>query len=199
MNPENGGISGIYKRPDSFVGRVEEQRAYAVIDLIGYDRKLADLTRSHTKVTNIKDTIARHNNNMQNLMKRLNPGRSVELIDAIQDHDAAELLLGDTPSPAKKAFPELKEMLDALENYVNRWLQIKIKLTPEEKNWLKSVDKLEYLMSCIDEAELGNTRVLPLIDKYRQWFKDTPDIPKPVKDAADTYAMRKTITLEQMR
>jgi 5'-deoxynucleotidase YfbR-like HD superfamily hydrolase len=187
MTPENGGISGMYKRPD---GNVEK---------LGFLREVADVKRSHTNFAHIQDTLARHKYNMLNLLFELKPEVSMNLVKAVMWHDAAERHTGDVPSPIKKRFPRLKEALDEAEQAIEATYSLKVDITPDDKLWLKAVDKLEYLLTSIEDYELGNSRAGVQIEKYRNHIQNAADIPKAVKLAADNYRMRRSTGVENVR
>ena len=72
-------------------------------------------------------------------------------------HDYPEHVTGDIVGDAKVKFPELKDIVDHIENQIDEEYQI-LKgwdMTPYENKILKVVDRLELFLWCREQAELG--------------------------------------------
>ena len=90
-----------------------------------------------------------------------------KLIAAAVVHDLAEHKTGDVQSPAKRRNPELKEILDNLEDDYLKESDLFIQLGIEDKRRLKMADNLDGLMTCVRERRLGNQSVEEIYVNYR--------------------------------
>lgn len=72
-------------------------------------------------------------------------------------HDYPEHVTGDIVGDAKVKFPELKELVDYIENKTDEHYKILEgwEMTPYENKILKIVDRLELFLWCREQAELG--------------------------------------------
>ncbi len=120
------------------------------------------VTRAHTFPHIGHYDVAQHSYNALSLLLLLYPKGaqpSLGLIKAVLWHDVPERWTGDVPAPAKWASPELKDLLDALEEKVLEKLDIpnlfKV-LTQEEKDWLLGVDLLELYIWSVEQGMYGN-------------------------------------------
>lgn len=112
--------------------------------------------------------IGQHSFGAVSLLLLLNPSPSIELVWAVQFHDIAERWLGDVPSTAKGAFPELRKVYEQAEKDVMTGLGLHVDLGWEETNWLFAVDTLELYLWCKEEYAQGNTNVEGWLISLRQ-------------------------------
>lgn len=108
--------------------------------------KTGQVTRYHANppLNRILQTTADHSAGMLILLFELNPQPSVDLVQAIVNHDRGEYWVGDTPGPAKRRFERLSNALDWAEAEVLREAGIKTPfLTDTEQVWLKVLDLME--------------------------------------------------------
>jgi 5'-deoxynucleotidase YfbR-like HD superfamily hydrolase len=74
-------------------------------------------------------------------------------------HDAAEVVVGDTPHPAKRRWPDLREALHRAEAEVRREMMPGApEPTPLERSRIKIADLLEMWEFGLEEVALGNMR-----------------------------------------
>ena len=82
---------------------------------------------------------------------------SVNLIRHVAFHDWPETITGDVVGHAKKRFPKLGEVLEEVEAEVEEEYEIigDEPLTEVEHEILKMIDRLDLLLWCYDQYELG--------------------------------------------
>lgn len=148
---------------------------------VAFLREAGAVKRAHTYLHHGDDTIGNHTYNMLCLLDELNPQATLNTYKAILFHDAAERFTGDIPAPAKQSCPELKKAAKRMEHDIERHYRIDVPLTPEEKGWVKGVDKLEYLLWCEEQMALGNTYVRHRAKLMKDRIANDPDIPQEVK------------------
>nr|CAI3971245.1 hypothetical protein ORM20_00196 [Ochrobactrum phage ORM_20] len=85
------------------------------------------------------------------------PNAGPNLIRHTVFHDYPEYITGDIVGDAKVKFPELKDIVDHIENKVDDEFKILQgwEMTPYENKILKVVDRLELFLWCREQAELG--------------------------------------------
>lgn len=154
--------------------------------------------RCHTFPHSSLYNVAVHSYNAASLLLLLMPiPPSLNLIKAVLWHDVAERWTGDIPSPAKWASPELKQLLDNLEQRIFEKLELITifkELTTEELNWLTSVDLLELYIWAREQEMFGNPAAAYMQDRINNLFMDKKDkIPLEVQQfKADFYWVRST-------
>jgi 5'-deoxynucleotidase YfbR-like HD superfamily hydrolase len=102
--------------------------------------------------------IAQHTYGALCLLRVLNPDAPSRLLWAILSHDKPERLTGDIPSPAKynchwfdkEKYAKHEDEILAGTGF--NWDE----LTPEEEQWLKAIDALEFFLFCLDQEQLGH-------------------------------------------
>lgn len=129
-------------------------------------------TRFHTIDVHIRQDIASHSFGVAWYCELITGGHaSKNLIMAALTHDLAEHIVGDIPSPAKRALGiskmyqefEDKHLKDAsLEHYHEE-------LTDEERNLLKFADMFEGMTFCIRERKTGNQNVEIIFERFRSY------------------------------
>jgi 5'-deoxynucleotidase YfbR-like HD superfamily hydrolase len=152
-------------------------------------RESGKVERNHTTPI-IKDhDVAQHSWNMIGLLYQLHPKPSRELILAAAFHDSSERWLGDIPHQVKAIFGD--EDYLSKEREVETSIGVFIPITSIESKWLHAVDKLELLMQCYDEYNMGNSGVLQMMENCKvllgkQW------IPYEVQEFVKDYRWERT-------
>lgn len=131
------------------------------------------VVRFHTKPTLKEETVAEHSYLVAWLLTLVLPTTPrVELLLAALAHDLPEYVLGDLPSPAKKAMGlgELYRREEAalfesagMPNYEDM-------LTREEAETLKFCDNLAGYLKCRYEMQLGNRTLSSVVVNYRAYI-----------------------------
>jgi len=126
-------------------------------------------TRYHTAEVHFRQTIADHSFGVAWLCELLTEGTaSKDLIMAALAHDLAEHMVGDIPSPAKRALGvgaqfdeyELAHLkANGLSNYA-------ASLMPAELDVLKYADMIEGMHFCLRERRLGNVNVDVIFGRF---------------------------------
>lgn len=111
-------------------------------------------------------SVAEHTFRAMALMIGLWPRYTANALTALLCHDGAEAEVGDVPSPAKRAFPELHKHLTAAEDAVLERLELNFTLTDEERLWVKMCDYLEGAHFCLDQCRMGNSTMWIPFDLY---------------------------------
>ena len=91
-------------------------------------------------------SVAAHSWNMAALLSALYPGASKRLLQAVLFHDVAERWTGDSPYPLKHHLcPPAGKLLEKIEHRIlEEGLGIQMDLSPNERDWLKALDMLEF-------------------------------------------------------
>lgn len=99
------------------------------------------------KLRNSGDTIDAHQRRVMNLCEEISGWRctrpSLDLLLAALNHDAAEAIIGDMPSPAKKRFPKLGKEYEKAEKEVLASMGLIYDLSDIERAILKLADRLD--------------------------------------------------------
>mgnify|MGYP001572832873 CR=1 FL=1 len=131
-------------------------------------------TRFHTVDVHTRQDIGNHSFGVAWLCELLTGGgASKNLIMAALAHDLAEHMVGDIPSPAKRALG-ISKMFDEFEGkhleeagiakYGNS-------LTPEECDILKYADMLEGMTFCVRERKFGNQNVDIIFGRFYSYIE----------------------------
>jgi len=108
--------------------------------------KSGEVVRYHSNPHIANQKLCEHEWKVALLLQRFYPNCSKNALLVALTHDAAEMYTGDAPSPAKKRSPELKTLLDRLEEQFNEDLGIKFDISKEEEYNIKNCDILEGLV-----------------------------------------------------
>lgn len=98
-----------------------------------------------------------------------------KVIRKLFSHDIAEYYTGDNPTHPKIDCPELKKVLDALEE---KWAatnipeEFHVELTSLEKKLVKASDLLEFMFWAIEQMEMGNSLMARQYVKAMKYVKD---------------------------
>lgn len=137
-------------------------------DEIIYSPRIASmLERYHTWPTIQRQTIADHTFNILRIWVQLWGAPRSEVTESIVAHDMGEMGPGDVPFGGKRRSPELKKLVDELEEeHQNRmWGSIGcVELTDNERRRIKLCDLLEMWEFGKIEENLGNMFAQPIVD-----------------------------------
>jgi len=129
-------------------------------------------------MTNRNSNVAEHSYGVANIVLFLTRGSaSGRLLKAALHHDVAEIATGDIPAPVKSRNPEIKTAMNALEASLNGELGImQERLDPLEANILKFADNYEGLLYSMEEYDMGNTLILPILFKWVRYLRQHPHV-----------------------
>lgn len=149
--------------------------------------------------------VAVHSYNALNLLLLLWPENelpSFNLVQAVLWHDIAERWTGDTPAPTKWASPELKALLDNLEQLVLDKLgigEVFKQLTREEAHWLTGVDLLELFIWAYEQSHFGNLAAGTMIERILALFEQKQNIiPAPIKEFLKEFKWQRSIECDEL-
>lgn len=112
--------------------------------------------RYHSNPHIPNQTLSDHQWRVTVLLQHFYPQMNKSTILYALTHDAAELITGDTPSPAKQMQPALKVLLDDMEEQITMDWGIHFKLNQQEKDAVKVCDVIEGLLYCGNQILAGN-------------------------------------------
>lgn len=157
-------------------------------------REAGHVERCHTLPHHDRYSVATHCYNMAALISALHPDPSANLYRAIVYHDAHERWTGDIPGALKYLRPDLaatldheKERIDALVGYEHHL----VALSPDDRKWLKAVDRIEFYLWCEDQLALGNRHVGGRLEAVKVQLTETP-MPPPCQAFLDAYQWHRT-------
>lgn len=131
-----------------------------------------DVRRFHTVNTIGTNTVAEHSFGVVWIIWLLTGGQCrPKLLMAGAAHDLAEQVVGDVPSPAKRALG-IGQDIDELETKILADHGTAFVLTPEEARTLKLADCLDGLLFCAKERSQGNRRIDGVADKYAEYIAE---------------------------
>lgn len=104
----------------------------------GYVRRY----HANPDLAHVGDTVAHHHAMVAQIVLRLNPGASADLIAAALHHDCGEMMVGDLPAPLKGASPDLAAAHAQIEVEAARRMGAHYRITPAEAAWLALADRL---------------------------------------------------------
>lgn len=136
------------------------------MEMIQTARASGGVSRCHTHTYHGSYTLAQHSWQIITLGWMLMPEKlfTVDFIMHAQLHDAAELVLGDLPAPAKWRFPELAAAFRKAEATIElEMLNGLPKISDDQRAWLKALDLIELSMWAIDQITMGNYNVVELL------------------------------------
>lgn len=146
------------------------------LGLIKMIRNGNKVKRYHTVDTLVVETVGHHSANVAHLVMTLDPDCSRNLIVAALNHDLTEQFTGDVPATAKWASARLTELLKSLEaTYMG---PLEVELTEDERCVLKQADMLDLCLKCLEEYQLGNKQITPLIRRGLRFLRE--NLPTPL-------------------
>jgi 5'-deoxynucleotidase YfbR-like HD superfamily hydrolase len=136
-------------------------------------RRGASVRRFHTVPLVGEDSVGKHSHGVAVLCCALsNYHPSAELLKAALFHDLAEQETGDVPATTKWANPQIKTLLETVEEQHNQAMGLNVTLTPEEKLTLKWADMLDLMYFVVEQRELGNTNVKVIFERGRDYLSN---------------------------
>lgn len=120
-------------------------------------------------------SVAEHSAQALTLLLVLYPGDPpAALIRAVLWHDAAERLIGDTPSPALRESPALGRAYFALERGILEAMGVPWadQLPLPHKAWLSAVDRIEFYLWTREQMRMGNQEVAHCAERVVNWFRE---------------------------
>lgn len=127
----------------------------------------SNVKRYHTESLIHSETVGHHSCNVALLCYILTDHQCTKglLLHALT-HDQAEKYIGDIPAPAKRASLEFAEYIRQMENFLTpEGLLPPYSLSsPEEYAIFKAADYLDLCYKCLDELEMGNRKILPVLN-----------------------------------
>lgn len=140
-------------------------------------RETGHVERAHCVPHHGGYSLAAHQWQVVTLILLLHPRPSRELIIAAHFHDAPERWTGDVPGPAKwMDGDDLEAALTRVEQRARDECGLSISLTDAEAEWLKVCDRLELLLWCYDQQQLGNLHVRPMMLLLEDAFRSNWDM-----------------------
>lgn len=154
-------------------------------------REAGQTQRCHTMQYHGTYNVAIHCFNALSLLFLLYPEEpSTVLIKAVLWHDIPERWTGDIPTTTKMSSPELKILLDGIEQRILSKLDIPdlFKLTKTQRQWLDAIDLLELYLWVLDQQALGNLTTIPMQKQIHNIFlKRKDNIPKEVWNIYENF------------
>lgn len=147
-------------------------------------RRGGGVRRYHTEPTIRQQNVAEHSWGVAQLVAEVYPNASSTLLLAALNHDVAEYYTGDIPAPVKWECPGIREYLDPIERRF--WADVggEYALTNHEYQILKWCDSAELVLWCLEEEDMGNRTVRPMIVRVLQLIKESGH---PTEEAEMVY------------
>lgn len=98
------------------------------------------------------------------------PDASAALLKAALFHDLPEITTGDVPAVAKWINPELKDILQQIEDRFIEAYELEQPLTAFELRVLEWCDMMELIMYCMEEVKMGNEYATTPLMNGLGWF-----------------------------
>lgn len=139
---------------------------------IAFIHKGGKTKRYHTEDTLTEQTVADHSFGVAMLVLLMQPRVRKEVLLAALVHDLAEHQVGDVSAPVKRANPELKANLDAMEHRLlaEQGLNFADNLTESELILLKAADCMDGMLFCVRERRMGGD-VRHIYQNYKSYVK----------------------------
>ena len=135
------------------------------------------IKRYHTHPIIGEQTVGDHTYGLVQILRHITEdGCSKNLMIAALDHDVLEFFTGDIPHPAKRMFPELKQVLDEIEKSaadVNNMVEYS-NLGEGEKLMLHCADLLEMGFYGAYQIKMGNTFGADIVGAIVQAIENLP-------------------------
>ncbi len=131
-------------------------------------------------------TVGLHSWNALNFLLVLHPDPSLDLIKAVQWHDAPERYTGDVASPAKWVNDKLRSGLGEVEAQVHKHFGTAVELGERDFLWLVCVDLLDLLFMAQERCRLGDFRFIQMVVEASKWFA-THEVPAQVGRLLEAY------------
>lgn len=156
-------------------------------------RQAGSVKRCHTTPHMGEYKVSEHTCQMLLLLDILAPKAPQRLWRAVLYHDLHEFYTGDIPGSVGKIDPELRQAFQSAGEIFSEYFGWAVEdLSEEEQRWLKAIDKLELLLWCHDELNMGNDNVNPMLTHTQEWFTDNKEtVPYTVRSFVNNYQWRR--------
>ena len=160
------------------------------------NRRLAQIKRYHSTPMHSNETVAEHTFYVTIIARSLcglleEKGQKVDKLEVVEKaliHDIEEMFSGDIAQPFKYADPELKKLIDELneksvdrafeglpvklaEHFKRIWTEQHQNLKFEDKI-VKIADRLSLVAYCFEQIKLGNSFMIDILDHGIKLLKD---------------------------
>lgn len=145
--------------------------------------------RYHTVQTHNTQDIASHSFGVAWWCELITDKRaSKQLIMAALTHDLAEHVVGDVPSPAKRAMG-CRDAFNAYEDKIlkENGVDHYMILSEQEKAVLKAADCFDGLMFCLNERRMGNRHIEIVYGRYYSYIMEVKEKTSNYAHAVDDY------------
>lgn len=130
----------------------------------------ARVRRYHTEPVIHQQNVGEHTYGVMWFILLMVDNPSAALLTAALMHDTPEYVVGDVPSPTKKA-PVIKQAFDQLEDEVLERLLWKLPVISDvEARYLKLADLLEGAAFCLSELRRGNRDIETALGNYLHYI-----------------------------
>jgi 5'-deoxynucleotidase YfbR-like HD superfamily hydrolase len=136
-------------------------------------RRSAKTQRFHTETLIRAQSVGEHSYGVAWLCWMLTNGEpSAALLMHAIAHDAAEHCTGDIPAPVKRGSDAVKSHFDSAEQDALKGAGICLPpLSEHEELVLKLADSLEGLLYTLDEIDMGNKSVIPVMNAFSDYCR----------------------------
>lgn len=140
-------------------------------------RRGALTKRYHGFSTIEGQNVGHHSHSVGILLWLITGGTTGYHMMAALTHDMGEYIVGDLPSPTKRALGDAaRAQIDDLEKNVLAAASLDfLELSPEEQQQLKLADIFDGLLFCITERSLGNQNIRGAYYTYRDYAEHAVD------------------------
>ena len=161
-----------------------------LVKLLKVWREGAEVERAHTVPHFDRYSVGHHSHGVATIILALHPQPTLDLIKAALLHDLHEVHTGDIPAFAKG------DEFYRLEEEVQMEIHTQDHLTGEDEAWLRAADRLELVMWCMEQMNIGNKNVARINSNLRKWFKDNePYVPDPILFALAAFNPHRTLPI----
>lgn len=141
-----------------------------ILNQLFFIREGGNVERFHTVRTIKPETVGHHSFLVAWFCWLLaNENPSVNLIMSALSHDLAEHIMGDVPSPTKRAL-DISEKLALVEAGHLGSAGLLFELTAKENRTLKIADIFSGMMFCIQERYMGNRVLVEVFLRYSSYL-----------------------------
>ena len=167
-----------------------------------HDSRLAgEVYRYHTWPHLRRQSIGEHSWQLLRIWSLIWGPPPVDITSYIIWHDAGEIAIGDNPFPVKQNNPELKKMLDFMEEEALKKMGAPtVELIPADKIRVKICDLLDMHEFGLNEEQLGNKYAHPIVvDTLRTVYKLMDKLPEKENQLIYQYLEMRRGQLENHR
>jgi 5'-deoxynucleotidase YfbR-like HD superfamily hydrolase len=157
-------------------------------------RRAGDVVRYHIERTIQTQTVASHSWNAARILLAIWPDAPRTLLVEVLMHDVGEGVVGDVPSPSKRAHPDLREVLDKAEDGARLSMALPWAVTPRQRlsdideAALSAVDLLEAWEHCLVEVNYGNRHAEIMVTRCEVSLPERlAALPEPTRGRAVAY------------